>query len=459
MIDSEDIARGLPGCIMPIAVNFQFKGNLMTYLSPDPKGIRQIYCIDIQNTSFGASLLFTSVSNEDTAKLSLEEQLRRERMRLFTNGISSYEWNPTESVEAHMILIPMNGKIYVCDTTKKSASDENKYQLSVAYNGDIGQAIDPHLSPNGSKVAFVANDDLYVTAASIIATSENKATEASSESIDIIRLTTNGSQAGITCGLADFVAQEEMDRYRGFWWSPDSTLIAYTEVDETIIPEYHILHQGESDPLHSETHRYPFAGKANPIVKLAVINTIGNNNPVWMQLIDSTIVNPDFPDNDYYLCRVGWWPDGSVMAQVQNRAQSVLQLLRLDPLTGHRTIILEEKTNIWINLHDNLYTFSSKWSNSITSNENDFCFLWSSERTGYSQLYLYKYDSHQKVGICLTSDKPIGGGGNWVVERINAVDENRNLVYFSGNRNNPTEKHLFAAPILSSSADSDEIYQ
>ena len=119
----------------------------------------------------------------------------------------------------------------------------------------------------------------------------------------------------------------------------------------------------------------------------------------------------------------------------------MLQLIRIDPTTGLipmprsvilvlifpfycagvRSIILEEKTTVWINLHELLTPLSREWAPSgVTRSslpEGDFYFLWASERTGFMQLYLYRYDSLAQKGVNETGDVPIGGGGNWVVER------------------------------------------
>lgn len=354
--------------------------------------------------------------------ISLQEQLRRERMRLFTTGVASYEWM------GGVMMIPLGGTVLLFDPSKK---DE---PLRSVYDGSAGASVDPHLSPDCANVAFVMDDDLYV-----LSTAEEGGPGAGATPV---RLTTNGAQPGVTCGLADFIAQEEMDRYRGFWWSPSSKMLAYTETDETHISEYHILHQGKADPRHSESHRYPFAGQPNPRVRLAVLSlptpgdqTAGEaKESVWMDVADGVDMDPA----DYYIGRVGWWPDDTVMCQVQNRRQTVLQLQRLDPKTGQRTVLVEERTSVWVNLHDILHMFP-------LSVEGDFRFLWASERSGYCQLYLYSFSAATQTCTLLLGGRPVGGGGEWCVESIEAVDEASEMVYFSGNMGRPTEKHVLSA--------------
>jgi dipeptidyl-peptidase-4 len=128
--------------------------------------------------------------------LSLQEQLRRERMRLFTQGISTYEWaKSTSEVNClSRMLIPLNGSVFLFDDNV--VVEEEKYRI-VYDSKTLGEAVDPHISPDGKLIAFVINDDLYVQ---------------SVESEVPIRLTVNGANKGVTCGLADFIAQEEMHR-------------------------------------------------------------------------------------------------------------------------------------------------------------------------------------------------------------------------------------------------------
>lgn len=108
------------------------------------------------------------------------------------------------------------------------------------------------------------------------------------------------------------------------------------------------------------------------------------------------------------------------ISKVENREQNLLQLLRIDPITGAREVVLEESTKIWINLHDMLTPLSSTFraqQGNVSHNDGDFYFLWVSERSGFAQIYLYQYNSQMKKGINLTEHLPLSGGGDWVVER------------------------------------------
>lgn len=90
----------------------------------------------------------------------------------------------------------------------------------------------------------------------------------------------------------------------------------------------------------------------------------------------------------------------------------------MDPQTGQRSIVLEETTKVWINLHDMLTPLSASFRvPNVEHHEGDFYFLWVSERSGFAQIYLYHYDAAQHVGVNLTTALPLSGGENWVVER------------------------------------------
>ncbi|MBW2451837.1 MAG: DPP IV N-terminal domain-containing protein, partial [Deltaproteobacteria bacterium] len=229
---------------------------------------------------------------------------------------------------------------------------------------------------------------------------------------------THGARGtGKTHGIAEYIAQEEMERSDGFWWSPDSQWIAFTEVDETGIPEYRIVHQGKDivGDGAQEDHRYPFAGEANARIRLGVVSAKGGE-PVWMDLGDN---------EDIYLARVQWFPDGSLSAQIENRKQTSLELVRFDPQTGHRSTLLRETNDVWINLHDMFRPLKG----------HEGAFIWASERTGFIHLYLYN-----AAGELL---RPLTQG-QWMVDKLVAVDEERGQVYFTATRDGPTESHLYA---------------
>jgi WD40 repeat protein len=147
-LTSEDVAYGPPANLSPSSLALSPNGEIMTLLFPDHTGGRQLYQYLPSENQFK---LFVTVSV--SGELSHEEKLRRERMRLFTTGISSYSWGQRPNGLSARVLIPMNGQVVVYDP---------KYgEVVVVYDGSSGAAIDPSWSPDGNMIAFVANRDLF----------------------------------------------------------------------------------------------------------------------------------------------------------------------------------------------------------------------------------------------------------------------------------------------------------
>ncbi|MBK9757746.1 MAG: DPP IV N-terminal domain-containing protein [Nannocystis sp.] len=395
-------AYPLPGLVHPQSISFTPDDRALSYLrSPERNLTRQLYRLDLE--SGDETLLVAPPGGGATEEnLSLTEKLRRERQRVRELGVTSYAW----ATQGTRLLVPLTGDIYVQDGERGPPRH--------IVDTDDKPAIDPQLSRDGMQVAYVQDDELYVVSAQGGAPSQR----------------TKGARGtGKTHGLAEYIAQEEMNRSHGFWWSWDGEQLAFTEVDETHIPKYRIVHQGKDRTGEGaqEDHAYPFAGAANAKVRLGVVAASGSDKVTWMDLGD---------DPDPYLARVQWLPDGSLTAQIENRAQTHLTLLRLDPKTGRSTPLLTESSDLWINLHDMLRPIA----------EGPFAghFVWASERSGYRHLYLY--DGTGQLVRALTS-----GGGEAQVDAIVEIDEPRGLLYYLGNTlgegGDPTGQRLYVVPL------------
>ncbi|MCA9711794.1 MAG: DPP IV N-terminal domain-containing protein, partial [Myxococcales bacterium] len=320
-IPIEEVAKyPLPGTAIPGAFRFSEDGRWLTYLhSPDRSLTRQLY-VEPVDGSAPATVMFSPPEGGATEdNLSPEEKLQRERRRERALGVTSYAWARTGS----RVLVPLRGDLWVQDGP---GAEPRK-----VVDTEDAPALDPMLSRDGQHLAWVQDAELYTVP---VAGGEPQ------------QLTSGARGTGKTHGLAEYIAQEEMGRHRGFWWSHDAERLAYVEVDETHIPIYRIAHQGRDDPHSHEDHGYPFAGEANAKVRLGVVPRAGGPT-VWMDLgLDGQDVG-----DDLYLARVGWLPDGTLTAQLEDRAQSRLDLVRFDPRTGARTLLLSERSEVWINLH------------------------------------------------------------------------------------------------------------
>ncbi len=391
-ITLDDVARyPLPGMAIPNTFAFSADDALVTYLhSAEGTLTQQLYACD-PDTGATRQLVIPPTGGETEETLSLEEKLRRERARSLAVGVTRYAL----SGQGFRVLVPLNSGIYVQDSVDAP--------LREIVSGGGTPALDPQFSPDGSAVAYVEDAELYVVAA---------------DGGEPVQLTTGARETGRTHGLAEYIAQEEMGRSHGFWWSPDGRWLAFTEVDGTHIPVYRIVHQGQDHVGEGaqEDHRYPFAGQANAKVRLGVV-AVNGGNPVWMDLGQ---------DDDIYLARVQWFPDGSLIAQVENRAQTELRLVRFNPQTGAGICLFTETSAVWINLHDMLTPLK------------DGRFVWAAERTGFRHLYLY--DSNGQLIRPLTS-------GAWMVDTLAGVDEADGWVYFTATKEHPTEQHLYAVSL------------
>ena len=431
-----------PGTSSPGSMRFTPDGKEISYLMSSEESLhQQLYRYDLEShetAPFGEA----PGGGEEEENLTLEEKLRRERSRSRALGITSYQWatRGPETTEAERMMVPIGGDLYI----RQGRDGELQLRLDrkawCAREGldENCSILDVRMSKDGSQIAFVADDELYVLPF-----------EGSDEAGPQPKQVTRGARGtGKTHGLAEYIAQEEMSRSHGYWWSPDASSIAFTEVDETHIPVYRIMHQG-SDGVgdgHQEDHRYPFAGAANAKVRLGVVAARGGS-PKWMDL--------DIPPEGY-LARVDWMPDGSLTAQVENRAQDELVLYRIDPRSGKATPLLEEKSEVWINLHSLLRPLEGAKSEAAEPSPDAApadpqlagAFLWGSERTGFMHLYLY--DAEGQLIRPVTQ-------GEWMVESIEHVDEATQRVYFTATKDGPLERHLYVVGYGAGAAEPERI--
>ncbi len=333
------------------------------------------------------------------AALSDEEKARRERARISgLRGIVDYQW----SSDGRFLLFPLGGNIFVLDVSSEDASVQ---QITASDEFDT----DPQISPDGEHVAFVRNQNL------MIAHIETKTTWP---------LTLDG-QGPIKNGMAEFIAQEEMGRNTGFWWSPNSDAIAFLRVDESPI-EITRRYEVNAQQIDMVEQRYPYAGTPNVTYQLGITSidsTPSQRELVWVDLGE---------EKDIYIPRVNWVPDGrSLTFQHQSRDQKRLKLIQFDRETGTQEVLLEESSPTWINLHDNLYFL-----------QDGSGFVWSSERNGFNHLYRYRFDDGAIMPLTT---------GPWSVDELTGINEKLGLVYFTAAYPDPTQKQLLRTSLITQS--------
>ena len=330
------------------------------------------------------SMLVDSKALGSGKELSEAEKMQRERQRIGDlRGVVNYDW----TADSKAILVPLDGDLFLVHLGGKS---ERLTQTSEA-------VLNPALSPKGTYVSFVRGKRLW----------------AGKVGAKAAPITPDESSDTVHWGEAEFVAQEEMARQAGYWWAPDDSRIAVERFDEAPVGIVTRTAIG-AESTKTFQQRYPVAGSPNAVVSLHVISPDG-----------SGAVKVDLgPEPDIYLARVDWAPDGKTLyVQRENRAQSQLDMLAVDPATGAAKLLFSEHAaaGSWINLTDN-YRFLK-----------DGSLVWWSERDGFGHLYRYK------AGIWQQLTK-----GDWVVTGLAGVDQKSGRIYFTANTDDVLAPQVYA---------------
>lgn len=379
----------------PLQLKMSPDSRYVSYLKADEDNFERLNLWAFDTEKREHLLLVDSSEFASDRVLSDAEKARRERLRISHQGIVEYHWSPTGKA----ILFPIQGNLFLYEL----GYDKPVKQLT----GSATFETDIRFSPNGLLIAFVREKNLFT-----INTKDG-----------LERQHTTEGGGTISCGLADFIAQEEMHRYEGYWWAPDSTKIAFTWVDESPI-EVSQRYEIDADNFGVFDQHYPYAGAHNATVKVGVLD-LSDDSIYWYS------PSPDPQSQDYeYVARVNWFKDSKKIAiQSQTRDQQLLQLESFEFEKDSNQSLLKETSESWINLTNNFTALKG----------GDF--VWGSERTGFNHLYLYR--SNGELITQLTD-------GDWVVTDIKAITSSH--IFFEGFRDTPLEKHLYSVEI-----DSQEI--
>ena len=236
-----------------------------------------------------------------------EERARRERVREQSGGVVDYATDRAVATAAFVL----SGRAFTVGLTPGSVPAPLPVE---------GPVVDPRPDPSGSRVAFVRGGALHVC------------TLASGETTTLA----TPDAEHVTWGLADFVAAEEMNRYRGHWWSPDGSRLVAARVDDAPVTRWHIADPANPDREPTAVG-YPAAGTPNARVTLAVLD------------LDGTRVDVDLPAGDEYVAAVTW-DRHDLLVTVQPRDQRRVTLLRVDPDTGSATEVAASVDDSWVDL-------------------------------------------------------------------------------------------------------------
>lgn len=258
---------------------------------------------------------------------------------------------------------------------------------------------EPSLSPDGSKVAYGYENNIYLFDL------KTKQTE---------QLTFDGEKNRIINGITDWVYEEEFGFVRAFEWSPEGTHIAFLRFDETEVPEYSMPIYGEDLYPTLQTFKYPKAGENNAVVSLHLIELEG-------------VKTATIPVDAYYIPRIKWKNNPDELAfQTFNRHQNELVLYEFNKRSGALSVLHTERDAAYVDVNDNL-TFLV-----------DDSFIWSSEKDGYHHLYLH--DKSGKEKRQLTS-------GDWEVTSYYGYDEKRKKIFFQSTAMGSINRDVYSVGI------------
>ena len=331
------------------AATYNFKLGTPTPLAVTPDGavlfrrtaprdfVADLYELDTRTGAVKTLVSVAELLGAGTEQLSDAEKARRERSRTATKGVVDID----VSADGTIVLVPLAGMLYLID--RKTGA---QHPIDPA-----GEAYDPHLSPDGAQVAFVRGGDLWVASAS---TAPRQLTK---------------HPAGLEYGVAEFTAQEELGRRRGFWWSPDSKSIAFQRTDARAVDTIFI-----ADARHPEQppvpFKYPRAGTTNPTVDLGVVYAAGGE-PAWI-----TWDLAKYP----YLSRLTWRAHGPPTIVVLSREQTDLAVIALDG--NQQRILLTEHDDAWLNVGANIMIRNMFEEPGAPVWLADGNFLWTTESRG-----------------------------------------------------------------------------
>ncbi len=298
---------------------------------------------------------------------------------------------PTWSPDRKAFVVSIEEDLYFVDLVKAEAKRLTR---------TAGSEDEATFSPDGSKVAFLRGNDLYVVAV-------GDAKEA--------RLTTGGSET-IFNGRLDWVYQEEVygrGNFKAFWWSTDSAKLAYLSLDETKVPVFTLV-DDRTQPQKLLQARYPKAGDPNPTVKLGVVDLQGRTT--WM-------ADP-YVGQETLIVQVDWTPKGELVAAYQDRVQTWFDLRRFEGIAS--TTLIREESKAW---QERLPL--PMWL-------PDGGFVWESDRSGFHHLYRYGKDGQLRNAITR---------GDWDVKHVHGVSADGKKVYFDASERSAIGQDAYVAGV------------
>ncbi|MEZ4786578.1 MAG: S9 family peptidase [Flavobacterium haoranii] len=312
-------------------------------------------------------------------------------------GIDSYSFNAKENQiliannSAQIFRHSFTADYFLYDMASKKITKIADYQIQ-----------EPTFSPDGSKIAYAYQNNLYVYD---IASKKHQ------------QITTDGKKNAVINGITDWVYEEEFAFVRAFDWNKTGDKVAFIRFDESQVPEFSMDMYNQGLYPTQEVFKYPKAGEKNSDVSLHIYDL----NTKQTKQVDLSKYN------DFYIARLQWTNEANTLsAQVLNRHQNNLDLLFVDGKSASYKVVLNETDKAYVDVTDNL-TFLS-----------DNSFIWTSEKDGFN--HIYYYDKTGKLKNQVTK-------GNWEVTTYYGFDEKNKTVYYQSVENGSINRDVYAVKI------------
>jgi dipeptidyl-peptidase 4 len=350
------------------------------YLLTNEASRRDVPRLQKVNAATGAAVPFFDAAKMQAAFAALPGVSAQDARQLSNRG--NYDLNPAETAA----LINWSNDLFYYEFGSDRA-------IRLTNNQD--EEVGVEFSPDGKMVSFVRGNNLYVED---LGTRRERA------------LTSDGGEK-ILNGRLDWVYQEELygrGNFGAYWWSPDSTTLAFLRFDETPVPMFTVV---DHIPLQQnvEVTPYPKAGDPNPLVKLGIVNAAGGD----IRWVDTSKYQPA----DLLISKVSWRPDSQkVVYQAQNREQTYLDVNYANAPDGKSTNVIHETSTAWVAINEDPIWLK------------DGSFIWASERSGWEHLYHYSADGKLLKQIT---------DGKWEIRSIEGVDEANGYIYFTAMEHSP----------------------
>jgi dipeptidyl-peptidase-4 len=361
--------------------------------SPDGKHLTYIDGGELVDLDPATAKSHVLVSRAKLAALSGSAGTETDRDHRERYKMASYLWAPDS---AHL-LFDANGRLWLYDLKTGTG-------VQVGFTG-LASGDDPKFSPNGEMVSFVRDHGLSVlhlkesgSPAAMVAAAPNPTT---------------------TNGEVDWVYEEELDVRSNYFWSPDSSHLAYLQMNEADVPEYPIT---DWNPMHAQVNlqHYPQPGDANPDVRVGVVGA-GGGKTVWVKL--------PIKGGQDYIPSFGWADRRTVWVETVTRDHKHRDIYFADAQTGQSHPVLQIADDKFV---DENYDVSVGFGSIVLTNWTD----------GHNQLYLYSYDERKTDDGMARLERQLTKG-EFDLSEVLGVDHENKLIHYASNEGNPQERQLW----------------